>query len=161
MMAAFVSASLFIVTRYAGGWGVPYFSYTSERGSVCTNDFTGRTCTPLTLADVEFFSDLDLPNDTRVISGTYRATHDYRLDAVLEVPPAGAAKALAALNDGFGKCQPGHPSPLDRRGLTKLCVLANDNSYTASGEPDSRLFTIGTGLRKDGTRAISMSIKSL
>ncbi len=48
-----------MVTRYAGGWGVPYFSFTSERGSRCTNDFAGYTCDPVTLADVEFFGDVE------------------------------------------------------------------------------------------------------
>ncbi len=43
-MGLFVTASLYVVTRYAGGWGVPYFSFTSERGSHCTNDFAGYTC---------------------------------------------------------------------------------------------------------------------
>src|SRR6187549_3778376 len=91
LMGLFVTASLFVVTRYAGGWGVPYFSFTSERGSHCTNDFAGYTCDPVTLADVEFFGDVNLPDDSRIVSGTYRATHDYRLDAVLEVPAPHAA----------------------------------------------------------------------
>jgi len=160
-MGLFVTMSLYVVTRYAGGWGVPYFSFTSERGSHCTNDFAGYTCDPVTLADVEFFGDVNLPDDSRIVSGTYRATHDYRLDAVLEVPAPHAAAALHSLREGFGKCQPGHPSPLNPAGLTKMCVLANDTDYTASGEPDSRLFTIGTGLRKDGTRVIALAIKSL
>ena len=160
LMAAFCLITFGLVTRYAGGWGVPFFSFTSERGSTCTNTFTGYTCTPVTLADVEFFGDMDLPDDSTIVSGTYRSTHDYRLDAVVEVPAPHAAAALRNLREGFGTCQPGHPSPLNPAGLTKLCVMANDNAYTASGEPDSRLFTIGTGLRKDGSRVISMAIKS-
>ena len=160
-MGLFVTMSLYVVTRYAGGWGVQYFSLTSERGSHCTNDFAGYTCEPVTLADVEFFGDVDLPEDSTIISGTYRSTHDYRLDAVLQVPAPHAGAALSGLHESFGKCQPGHPSPLNTAGLTKICVLANDTTYTASGEPDSRLFTIGTGLRKDGTRVISMAVKSL
>ena len=43
-MGLFATAALYVVTRYAGGWGVPYFSFTSERGSRCTNDFAGYTC---------------------------------------------------------------------------------------------------------------------
>jgi hypothetical protein len=89
--------------------GVPYFSFTSERGSHCTNDFAGYTCEPVTLADVEFFGDVDLPEDSTIISGTYRSTHDYRLDAVLQVPAPHAAAALSGLHESFGKCQPGIP----------------------------------------------------
>ena len=100
------------------------------------------------------------PTTARSSAARYRSTHDYRLDAVVEVPAPHAAVALRSLHEGFGKCQAGHPSPLNPAGLTKICVLANDNAYTASGEPDSRLFTIGTGVRKNGTRVISMAIKS-
>src|SRR5215207_2796283 len=79
LMAAFVLIALAIVTQYAGGWGVPYFSFTSERGSPCRNNLSGYTCTPLTLADLEFYGDVDLPDDSRMLSGTYTATHDYQL----------------------------------------------------------------------------------
>jgi len=160
-MGMFVTACLYVVTRYAGGWGVPYFSFTSERGSHCTNDFAGYTCEPVTLADVEFFGDVDLPEDSTIISGTYRSTHDYRLDAVLQVPGPHAAAALSGLHESFGKCQPGHPSPLNTAGLTKICVLANDDAVTREGEPPSRLFVIGTGIRSDdGTRVVDMTIRS-
>ena len=67
---------------------MPYFGFTSERGSKCTNNFTGYICTPITLAEVEFYADLDLPDDTAVVKGTYRSTHDYQLEALLEVPAA-------------------------------------------------------------------------
>ena len=52
LMAGFVLILFGLVTRYAGSWGVPYFSFTSERGSPCTNKLTGYICDPLTLADV-------------------------------------------------------------------------------------------------------------
>src|SRR3712207_2664870 len=120
-MAGFVGIALVILTRFAGGWGVPYFSFTSERGSKCTNDFLGYTCTPLTLAEVEFYADLDLPDDTLVVSGSYRSTHDYYLDAVLEVPAASAAAALKGLLTAFGRClPPGQPSPLNPAGLSNV-----------------------------------------
>ena len=86
LMAGFVLILFGLITRYAGGWGVPYFSFTSDRGSPCTNKLTGYICDPLTLADVEFYGDVDLPADTKVISGRYRSTHDYKLEARLEVP---------------------------------------------------------------------------
>lgn len=159
-MTAFCLTTLWFVSKNAGTWGVPYFSYTTERGSPCTNNFTGRTCSPLTLADVELFSGLDFPDDTRVVSGTYRATHDYQLDARLEVPKSGAKAALGVLSEEFGKCKKNHLSPLDPGGLSKVCVLANDTVSNSSGEPDSRLYTVGTGLRKDGTRAVVLTIKS-
>ena len=47
LMAGFVLVLLAILTRFAGAWGVPYFTFTSERGSQCTNNFTGYVCTPI------------------------------------------------------------------------------------------------------------------
>ena len=53
LMTGFVMILFGLITRYAGTWGVPYFSFTSDRGSPCTNRLTGYTCDPLTLADVQ------------------------------------------------------------------------------------------------------------
>ena len=159
-MAGFVLITLAILTRFAGAWGVPYFPFTSERGSECKNNFLGYSCSPITLAEVEFYADIDLPDDTTVVYGMYRSTHDYQLEARLEVPAASAAAALKSLNTAFGRCLPQHPSPLSTRGLTAVCVMANNDTVTESGEPDSRLYVVGTGLRKDGSRPIALTIKS-
>lgn len=159
LMVGVLAMAFGLVLQYAGSWGVPYFSFVTDRGSPCKNNLTGYTCEPLTLGDVEFFGDLDLPADTRVTSGTYHATHDYTLDARLRVTRKSSRAALAALNEAFGGCLPDHPSPLDRRGLTALCVMANDDTVT-SGEVESRLYVVGTGVRRDGSRDIALSIKS-
>jgi hypothetical protein len=160
LMAAFVIIALAIVAQYAGGWGVPYFHFTSDRGSPCRNNLTGYTCSPLTLADLEFYADIDLPDDSKIISGSYVATHDYQLDAQVEVPPGSAKQALAALKDAYGACHPNHPSTLDTTGVREVCVLANDDTLTRGGELSSRLYAIGTGLRADGTRLIALTMKS-
>lgn len=160
LMAAFVMIALALITRYAGGWGVPYFSFRTERGSSCTNNLTGYTCQPVTLPDVKFYGDVDLPDDTRVVSSTYRSTHDYKLDATMLVPATSAATALAGLHDSFGACQPRHLAPMSTVGLTAVCVMANDDAVTNDAETSSRLFTVGTGLRPNGTRTIVLSVKS-
>jgi hypothetical protein len=161
LMAGFVMILFGLVTRYAGGWGVPYFDFTSERGSPCTNKLTGYVCDPLTLADVQFYSDVELPVDTTVIAGTYTATHDYTLHARLEVPKASAAAAMTALTEEFGPCVAGHTVPMEPTQLTGICVLANDDAVTREGEPPSRLFVIGTGIRADdGTRVIDLTVRS-
>ncbi len=160
LMTAFVLIALGVVVRYAGGWGVPFFSYTSENGSSCRNTLTGYVCEPLTLADVEFFSDADLPDNTQVVTASYTATHDYRLSASLRVPKASAGAAAKSLVAEFGGCQADHPPPISTSGLTGYCTLANDDAVTRSGEPPSRLWVIGTGVRKDGVRVISMTIRS-
>lgn len=160
LMTGFVLVLFWLVLRYAGGWGVPYFAFTSERGSPCTNKLTGYVCDPLTLADVRFYSDAELPPDTVVVSGSYTATHDYVLRARLEVPQASSAAALAALTDEFGGCV-AHPVPMETSQLRDVCVLANGDAVTESGEPPSRLFVIGTGVRvDDGTRVIDLAIRS-
>ena len=123
LMTAFVMILFGLITRYAGGWGVPYFSFTSDRGSPCTNKLTGYVCDPITLADVQFYSDAELPADTKVVSGSYVATHDYVLKARMEVPKASAPAAMTALADEFGPCVAGHPVPMETTQLTAVCVL--------------------------------------
>ena len=160
LMAAFVLVCLYVVTRYAGYWGVPMFSFRSDNGSVCKNDFSGYTCTELTLADVELYGDVDLPDDSAVTEGTYKATHDYALNVTLEVPKPSAAAALEALNRSFGECRD-HLSPLDTEGLTQLCAMTNDSAYGSGDERNrTKLYSVGTGVRKDGTRVITISAKS-
>ena len=160
MMAGFVLVTFAILARFAGPWGVPYFGFTSDRGSSCVNNFTGYVCSPTTLAEVEFYADLDLPDDTRVVEGTYQSTHDYRLEALLDVPPGSAGRALKSLNEAFGPCVPSQPSPLTTDRLKQVCTMATVDAFNDSGEPASRLYVVGTGVREDGTRPISMTIRS-
>ena len=155
-----VGVALAILFRFAGGWGVPYFSFTTERGSTCVNTFTGFRCEPLTLDDVRFFGGVELPDSARVVTGRYRSTHDYQLDAVLEVPPAATRPLQQALAESFGKCTKGHPSPLSGQPLTGVCVRANDTEVTESGVPDSRVYVVASGLRKDKTQVVSLSVRS-
>lgn len=159
-MGLFVAAGLFVLTRYAGAWGVPYFSFTTERGSPCRNGITGYTCEPLTLADVEYYGFLDLPDDTTVTTATYRSTHDYTLEATLHVPKRSAGQALKNLRSAFGGCHDDHLSTLPSDGLRQVCVMANDDTLTESGEPSGRLYTVGTGVAKDGSRTVALIIKS-
>jgi hypothetical protein len=163
VMIILAALPFLILSRYAGGWGVPYFSFTTDRGSVCTNDLTGYHCDRLTLADVRWWGDLDLPDGTTVVSSHYKSTHDFTLDAVLEVPKADAAKTYLALRKAFGPCVADHPSRLDASGLGQLCVMANDASDgMESSEPrGDTLYEIGTGIRKsDGVRVIAVHEES-
>lgn len=155
-----VLLALAILFRFAGGWGLPYFHFTTERGSRCVNTFTGFTCESVNLADVNYFGGMELPEQTQVVSSAYRSTHDYQLTAVLEAPPAAAAPARAALRDSFGRCVSDHPSPVAGQGLSKVCILANDTDVTESGVPDSRVYVVATGLRRDGARVINLSVRS-
>jgi len=159
-MLAFVAVLLLVLAQRAGHWGVPYFSFTSANGSPCTNDLVGYTCDPLTLADVEFFGDLDLPDGTVVLAGRYRSTHDYRLDAQLAIPPASAAPALAELHASFGPCRKGVQTPLSTAGLRRTCAMVSDDGVEESGVPASRLYSVGTGLRDDGSRLVGLAVRS-
>lgn len=160
LMTAFVLVSWSLVSRYAGGWGVPYFSFRTERGSLCDNDLTGYTCTEMTVPDIEFYGDVVLPQSTAVVTSRYRATHDYQLEAQLRVPAADADAALAGLNESFGPCRPDRPAPMSTTGLTTVCVLVNDDTVANGADTSSRLYAVGTGLRRDGTRVIVMDVRS-
>jgi hypothetical protein len=159
LMAAVALGLFAAVFRYAGGWGVPYFGFTSERGSPCRNTLTGYTCSPLTLADVEFYTDLDLPDDTQVANATYTATHDYRLQARLIVPQASAKAATEALREAYGRCHKGVP-PMDTRGMSRVCVMSNDDAVVRSGEPSSQIYAVATGRTEDGSLQVGMAIRS-
>ena len=160
LMAAFVMVAWALVTRYAGTWGVPYFSFKTERGSTCKNNLIGYTCSPMTLSDLEFYADVDLPNTTRVITSTYRSTHDYQLTAQLAVPRANAVEALQGLTASFGGCQKDRPPPMNTAGMTAICVMTNDDAVTRGVDTSSRLYNVGTAIRKDGVRVVYLSVKS-
>ena len=155
-----VVAALAVLVHFAGGCGIPYFSFTTTRGSECVNTFGGFRCSSLTLEDVDYFGGLELPAAARVVSSDYESTHDYRLNAVVEVPGPAARSALTALADAFGPCDKGRRAPINSERLSKLCVMANDTAITRSGVPDSRVYVVATGLRRDDTRVISLSVRS-
>ena len=160
LMLAFVAVVLLLLVRQAGQWGVPYFSFTSAHGSPCRNDLIGYTCTPLTLADIEFFGDVNLPNDATVVSGRYRATHDYQLDAQVKVPARSAASALKRLTTAYGRCGPTRPV-LPMTGLRQVCVMATDDGASPTGEqPSSRIYSVATGVSKDGSRLVNLTVRS-
>jgi len=161
LMTAFVMVVGALLTSRAGAWGVPYFSFRSAHGSTCKNNLAGYTCQPVTLADVQVFGQVTLPNNTVVVRSRYHATHDYQLDTTLLVPRTSAPAALAGLHASFGPCQPGHPAPMPTAGLSAVCILANDEAtVTRVSDLGSRRYVVGTGLRPDGSLFISMAIKS-
>ena len=114
----------------------------------------------MTLADVEYFGDVNLPDDSSVVAGRYHATHDYQMEAVIEVPSVSSDQALTELNQAFGKCIPELPAPINTDGMRHLCVMANEDAIDESDEPSGRLYMIGTAVRTDGSRVIGMVIKS-
>src|SRR6187551_3198425 len=117
LMLGSVAVALAILVQYAGGWGVPYFSFTTDRGSTCKNELAGYTCSSMTLADVEYIANVDLPDDSSVIAATYSSTYDYQMEAVVDVPCASATQALANLNQAFGDCIKELPSPMSTEGM--------------------------------------------
>src|SRR5689334_12991411 len=111
-MALFIGIVAVLLLRHAGVWGVPYFPFTSDRGSQCRNTLTGYVCSPLNLADVEYWAEIDLPDSTVVKEGTYTATHDYQLTASLIVP---AAAAWDGQRRGGGRVRARRQPPVGRR----------------------------------------------
>ena len=160
LMLGSVAVALAILTQYAGAWGVPYFTFTTDRGSTCKNGLAGYTCSGMTLADVEYIGNVDLPDDSSVIASNYHSTHDYEMQAIIEVPSVSADQALASLNQAYGGCIEDLPSPVSTKGMHQNCVMANADALEESDEPSSRMYMIGTGVRKDGTRVIGMVLKS-
>ena len=162
IMIILAAAPFVILSRYAGGWGVPYFSFVTERGSTCTNDFTGYHCDDLTQADIEWWGDISLPAGTKLISSSYKSTNEFTLDAVVEIQVAKQRSTLVSLQKSFGRCIPDHPTQLDTTGLRSLCVRANDASDTTqSSHPlADTLYEITTGYRKNRAMVVSIHEQS-
>lgn len=158
-----VAATPFVIlSRYAGGWGVPYFTFVTDRGTTCTNDFTGYHCDHLTKADIEWWGDIRLPARTRLISSYYKSTNNFRLDALMEIPASKQKWMTAELQKSFGPCLADHPTRMDTTGLRKLCVRANDvsDSIDSSKPLADTLYEVTTGFRKNGAMYLNLHEES-
>lgn len=151
-----------ILSRYAGGWGVPYFTFVTDRGTTCTNDFTGYHCDNLTRADIQWWGDIHLPADVRLIRSHYKSTNEFTLDALMEIPVAKQKSMTASLAKSFGPCIADHPTRMDTTGLSRLCVRANDASdSTDSSKPlADTLYEVTTGYRKNGAMYLNLHEES-
>lgn len=161
-MIVLAAIPLLILSRYAGGWGVPYFSFQTDRGSTCTNDLAGYHCDDVTVEDIRWWGDISLPSSSSVISSHYQATHDFTLDAVVAVPKKDAAKTVSTIDKTFGRCQQDAPTKLDTKGLSKVCTRANDatSSSSSSSKFADTLYEVTTGSRKDGTLIVGIHQES-
>jgi len=162
IMIIVAAAPFVILSKFAGGWGVPYFTFVTDRGTTCTNDFTGYHCDNLTLADIEWWGDVQLPADTKRISSYYKSTNNFSLDALVEIPVAQQKKTLKSLGKTFGSCQPDHPTQLDTTGLTKICVRANDvTADIESSKPLSdTVYEVTTAYRANGALLVNIHEES-
>lgn len=159
MTLAVVVAAAVVWSR-AGRWGVPYFSFTNEFGSQCTNGWAGHTCNPITLDQIADVAKVRFPVDTVIVNGEYRQTHDFFLNTRLEIPRNQAKKSLAAMNKAYGKCLPGHATTLPSDGLKQICVMSNADGAVTKGVPEDRIYTVGTGVRSDGVRVVQIDLRS-
>lgn len=161
MMLGSVAVAFAILTQFAGHWGVPYFSFTTGRGSTCTNSWIGYTCDQLSVSDLNWWGDVSLPSETSVRSARYVSTHDYALNATVEVPKQQASSTLAALKESFGDCGD-HPAPMSTQGLSDVCVMADNLADAGGNDPSksSRTYTVGTAVRSNGVRLIVLDITS-
>jgi hypothetical protein len=148
IMIILAATPFVILSHYAGRWGVPYFTFTTDRGTTCTNDFTGYHCDHLTVSDITWWGDIRLPPGTRVVSSYYKSTHNFRLDAVVEIPSDQVGWTINTLRQSFGTCVPGHPTQTATEDLTSKCVRANDASDDESSRLPDTLYEITTGYNK-------------
>lgn len=158
-MALFVAVAWWLVTRFAGGWGIPYFSFTTDNGSSCTNTWGGYRCTQVTPADFAVYTGQPLPPGTTIVSATYVATHDYSLDAVLRTDAQQADAALKQLHSTYGECRNG-PIPPELTDAKNVCRMANQDDTTDSGVPSPRIYSVTTGQAKDGQLITVVHIQS-
>ena len=160
-MAVIVACLCGIILLFGGRWGLPYFSFTSDNGSPCVNTWGGYSCSSLTTDDFELYSQFELPPGTTIRSASYAATSNYSLDAVLVTDKAHAAQALKALTTKYGTCRTGQQVPSQLSGATKECRMSTDDEPVATDKaPPAILYTVATGLAKDGSRITVVHIQS-
>lgn len=161
LMAALLLGVVIVLWTNAGRWGVPLFGFTNEYGSQCRNDWLGHHCSELTLADVERHVRVDLPPETRLLSGSWRQTHDYELTARLIFPQAVAREGWDRLTEEYGECRENVPSPLSAEpGLSGLCVMTNEGGFGLGEEPSPQLWRIATATQADGDTVVDLHIRS-
>lgn len=161
-MALVFAVLLGFVWNNAGRWGVPMFSFTDAKGSPCKNGFLGHTCSPLTLADIEEKAQVDLPDESAVLIGVWKKTHDFELDARVVFPPPVAGQGWETLKAAFGDCRPNIPNPLTQvHGVTAICTMTNVDRISTDGKkPDPRIWQVSTGTQPDGSTVAHLHIKS-
>lgn len=161
-MLVLVAIPVVILSRFAGGWGVPYFSFTTDRGGECTNKLIGYSCDKLTIDDIRWWGDVKLPDDTKIEHAHYESTQNFKLDAVVVVPKDEAKKTHQGLVKTFGSCGRDRPSNIDENKLKHRCVMANQASDPKRhhGPVANRNYVISTGLRADGSRMIGIQEES-
>lgn len=161
IMVSLLAAVIIVLGINAGRWGVPMFGFTNEHGSKCRNDWLGYHCSELTLADVDRHLRVDLPEGARLVSGTWRQTHDYELIARLIYPAAVAREGWERLTEEYGECRDQIPSPLHQEpDLTGLCVMSNEGSLGLSTEPSAQIWRIATATLPDGDTVVDIHIRS-
>lgn len=161
VMAGLLVAAIIVLWTNAGRWGVPMFGFTNEYGSQCRNDWLGYHCSELTFADVERHVGVQLPANTRVVSATWRQTHDYEFTGRLVFPQAMAREGWDRLSEEYGECRQNLPSPLDNeQGLSGLCVMTNEGGIGSGGEPSPRIWRIATATQPDGDTVVDLRIRS-
>jgi len=161
LMLALVAGGLGILGSQAGDWGVPYFSFTTENGTTCTNTWIGHTCDDVTLADFEQWADLQVPEGTTLLSASYTKTNaDFEVVAELRTDPEHAKEFGELLKEKYGKCQDAGYRPEELADHDEVCLV---NSVLARGTQDApltRRWLLSTGVAKDGTRLTLLTFAS-
>ncbi len=162
IMVVLVAILIAVLSRFAGGWGVPFFSFTTDRGGKCTNTLTGYECDRLTVGDISWWGDVDLPRHTKIIRAHYESNAVFELNAVVVVPKEDAKSTYKKLHKTFGSCGRKRPGNVNTSKLNHGCTMANQETDPKEhhGPVANRNYVISTGLRHDGSRVIGIKEKS-
>jgi|GEM_PF-1149021 len=160
-MTLVIVAALMILTVNAGRWGVPYFSFTTDRGTQCTNTWGGYRCTNLTVADYNHWSDFALPDGTQLVKSSYTKNNaDFQIDAQLRTDAQHAEAVGKALLSRYGACQKSGARPVELVGYTDVCLVNSDLTRGTQSSSLSRKWMVATGVAPDGSRLTVLSFGS-
>lgn len=161
LMLLVVLVALGILMLNAGRWGVPYFSFTTDRGSRCTNTWTGYHCENITVADYNRWSDFALPDGTMLMKSSYtKDNNDFTIEAQLRTDAAHAEAVGLALVARYGACHSDGVRPIELVGYDQICLINSDHQRGTQTSSLSRKWVIATGVAKDGSRLTVLSFGS-
>lgn len=161
LMLALVAGGLAYLGSKAGQWGVPYFSFTTEHDTECTNTWIGHTCEDVTVADFEKWTDLQVPEGTTLLSATYtKRNADFEVVAELRTDAEHAKKFGQALTKKYGKCQDAGFRPAKLEGHKSICLVNSALERGTQDAPLTRRWLLSTGIAEDGSRLTLLTFAS-
>lgn len=147
-MAAVVALAGALLWRQAPEWGIPYASFTNERGSECENTWSGFRCDPMTLTDLDVRTGITFPEGTEIDRAVYTETHNFAVQARVIIPRGEGKQIEKQLRAEFGPCQDVGRNPLTSE-ASRRCLRSSDGVRGDGGELPPNVWQVASAVPDD------------